>query len=68
MAINKKDSLKVHRARAEMTQQDLADAAGLTKNTVYKLETGNALLRNSSYDTLESLAKALGIEVTDLDL
>lgn len=68
MTVEKKDSLKLHRVRAGLTQTDLANLAGVTKNTISKMETGYAPLRNSSYDTLEKLAKALNIEVSDLDL
>jgi transcriptional regulator with XRE-family HTH domain len=53
--------LRSLRTAAGMTQQALADAAGLNKHAVVKLEAGN---REPSWATVRALARALGVEVT----
>ena len=51
------------RRRAKLTQQELADASGLTRTTVYRLELG---LRPPFEDTVRRLARGLGIPVEEL--
>lgn len=35
-----KNNIKVERARADMTQQELADALKVSRQTIYAIETG----------------------------
>jgi transcriptional regulator with XRE-family HTH domain len=44
------------RKRAGMSQRELAERAGVGKNTISRLEQGG----NARYDTIEKLAQALG--------
>ena len=59
----------LHRARmaAGLTQSQLAERAGLTRNHVQLLETGSLGARwNPRLDSLYALAAALGVSVVDL--
>lgn len=64
--IRKVDGGKVRERREEAwwTQQELADAAGVTRTTVVEIESG----RNHSprRGTIKALARALGVEPNDL--
>jgi transcriptional regulator with XRE-family HTH domain len=46
-----------------MTQEDLAEAAGITVRTLSQLETGNA---NPTWATVGDIARALGVSIADL--
>lgn len=52
--------MRVHIARksCELTQQELADQAGLTVKTVLDIEKGR---KNASYETLSQLIERLGV-------
>jgi transcriptional regulator with XRE-family HTH domain len=54
------EQIKRLRARRALSQQALADAAGLSRIYVAKLEGGERL---PSLPTLERIAKALGVRV-----
>jgi transcriptional regulator with XRE-family HTH domain len=54
-------TLKWLRERAGLTQQQLADAAGIHRVTIAKLESSTA---RPGIDVVEALAKALRVEVT----
>lgn len=54
--------LRALRTAAEMTQAALAEAVGLTANSLARLERGE---RHPSWDTVVRLAKALGVEPND---
>jgi transcriptional regulator with XRE-family HTH domain len=56
--------LRTLREQRGFTQYSLAKASGLTASYIYKLEDGKA--RRPSYDTLQKLADALEIPVSDL--
>lgn len=47
----------------ELTQEQLADLAGVSENTIATLETGKL---NTTVATCFDIAKALGIAVTEL--
>lgn len=51
--------LRELRAVSGLTQQQLADRAGLTKDGLSRLERGD---RSPSWDTVQALCKALGVD------
>ena len=57
------DKIKQARVRAEMTQYQLAESAGVSQPAISQIETGRHRL---SLETLIKLAKALGIEPAEL--
>lgn len=52
-------ALPVHRAWAHMTQEELAEASGVSRSTISRLETAARAPRPS---TVRKLADALGVE------
>jgi transcriptional regulator with XRE-family HTH domain len=57
------DRLKALRIRRALTQEELAQKAGLSKNAVNRLEVDKAEPRMS---TLRKLAQALGVDPSEL--
>jgi transcriptional regulator with XRE-family HTH domain len=57
-------NLRTLRVMREMTQADLAEAAGITQPTISDIESGKQQM--ASFATLRQLAKALGVKVGDL--
>lgn len=55
--------LKVLRLERDLTQQQLADAAGFDRTFIGKLERGES---GVNVDRLDDLARALGLTVRDL--
>lgn len=58
------DRIKALRAEKGMTQEDLAEASGVSRLTISKLETGK--LTNARSKTMFAVAKALGVTIDDL--
>lgn len=56
--------LKELREAKALTQQELADKAGVSRSTIARLETGS--LRNATLDMVEKLADALDVNVVVL--
>lgn len=56
-------TMRVHRARRELTQADLADLAGTTRKSVNAIEAGNMV---PSTILALKLAQALGVTVEEL--
>ncbi len=56
-------NLKARRLAKKLSQEDLAEKAGISVSYVSMLERGQ---RSPPLDTLESLAKALGVRAADL--
>jgi DNA-binding XRE family transcriptional regulator len=56
--------IKEEREKSGITQEDLANAAGLTQSHVSRLETGQ---HSPAWRTLEKIAEALKIEARQLD-
>jgi transcriptional regulator with XRE-family HTH domain len=57
------DNLRSYRKRANLTQEKLAEKAGLSVVFVSLLENG---WRTASLDSLLRIAKALNVELSDL--
>ncbi|MFD2532544.1 helix-turn-helix transcriptional regulator [Gracilimonas halophila] len=53
--------IKERRDTLGITQPDLAEMAGISKNTLYKIETGQA---NPTLKVLNKIAEILGMEIT----
>ena len=53
-------SIKERRKTLRVTQAQLAEIAGISVNTLYKIERGQA---NPTLDTLTKIADTLGMEV-----
>jgi transcriptional regulator with XRE-family HTH domain len=51
------------RLKADLTQAQLAEKADVSNDTISRIERG---LRSPSFEVLESLSSALGVEVRDL--
>jgi transcriptional regulator with XRE-family HTH domain len=56
--------VRYHRGRASMTQEDLAEKAGVSPTTVVRLESGE--IKRPRTETLAKLAKALGVDPSTL--
>ncbi len=56
-------TMKVERARRDLTQAELADLAGVTRKSINAIETGNMV---PSTVLALKLARALGVHVEDL--
>ena len=55
--------IKLERNKRDLSQQELALRAGIDKNTVWKIETGQV---SPTINTLEKIAKALEIDFATL--
>ncbi|WP_316838274.1 helix-turn-helix transcriptional regulator [Pedobacter nutrimenti] len=54
------ESIKFRRKELKITQPHLAELAGVSKNTIYKIERGEA---NPSLDILTRIADVLGLRL-----
>lgn len=59
------DQLRRLRKAAGQTQQQLANAAGMSLSAVAKLEQGET---DPTWNTVRALAKALGVSVAEFDV
>ncbi len=59
-----KEKLRTERRRAALTQEELAEKAGVGVATIARIEGGK--MEEPRVSTLRKLAKALGIEPRDL--
>lgn len=57
------NNLRAERARKGMTQQELADASGVSKKSITLYENGKTLPR---LDKAQSIAKVLGVNLEAL--
>ena len=64
---DKKTSVQNLRLTRGMTQQELADEAHMTVSQLQRLEYGERKVENLSLKTALALAKALGVEVSELE-
>ncbi|HLS61507.1 MAG TPA: helix-turn-helix transcriptional regulator [Virgibacillus sp.] len=68
MAVASKEKLRVLRAKANMTQTELADKVGRTPRSIGLYEADVNNLRKAEYRTIEKLARVLGVTVNDIFL
>lgn len=59
-------SLSELRVTVGLTQKELAAASGVDIRQIQKLESGKAAIENARAGTIVKMAKALGVEATDL--
>jgi len=57
------EKLRAVRAMRALTQQELAERAGVSRVTIARIETGERLPR---FDTLSAIGRALAVPLTDL--
>lgn len=55
--------IKLERNKRDLSQLELANKAGIDKNTIWKIETGQV---SPTIQTLEKIAKALEIDFSTL--
>ena len=55
------EQIRLRRKELMITQPDLADIAGVSVNTLYKIERGQA---NPTIDVLSKILDVLGLEIT----
>jgi transcriptional regulator with XRE-family HTH domain len=55
------NSIKERRKMLRITQQELANLSGVSLNTLYKIERGQA---NPALETIDKIAKILGLETS----
>lgn len=61
-------SIKELRARKDISQEELANLAGLTARTIYNYEKDVNNLRNASYSNIKKIADALDVKVEEIFL
>jgi len=66
--VREKDTLKVLRVRANLTQKQLAAKVGNTPRSIGLYEADVNNLRKADYLTIDKIAKALGVTVNDIFL
>ncbi|MCG2700239.1 helix-turn-helix transcriptional regulator [Candidatus Parcubacteria bacterium] len=64
IAHNNIKNLKKYRTKKGWSQEKLAREAGISYNTLIKIERGG--IKNPKIETIIKLAKALGISIDDL--
>ena len=55
--------IKLERTKRDLSQLELANMAGVDKNTIWKIETNRM---SPTIDTLEKIAAALGMDFASL--
>lgn len=63
-----KKTLRQIRREKDVTQEELSTMTGITTRSITAYENDVQALRNASYEYLEKIAKALGVEVDDIFL
>jgi len=58
--------LRIARKIASLTQQQLAQRAGVTNSFISLIENGHRDIRTVGYETVVRLARALGVEPDEL--
>lgn len=61
-------SLKELRARHNLSQEKLARLVNVSTRTIINYEDDIVNLRKASYDTIEKLAKALKVDISEIFL
>lgn len=68
MSEKPKYTLREWRGLKMMSRRQLSEITGISERMIQHYETDIETLRSASYDNVESLAKALDIEVDDIFL
>lgn len=68
LCISAKESLKILRVRADLTQKQLGEKAGMSGEIISHYEKDVNNLRKAQYSNIEKLALALGVSVDDIFL
>lgn len=63
-----KYTLKQLRALRGFTKEELARKSNVTSRTISSYESDIETMRNGKYSTLDKIARALGVRVTDIFL
>lgn len=63
-----KESLKILRIKAGLSQGELARLSGSTQASITRYESDVKHLRKASYNTLVALSKVLDVSVWDIDM
>lgn len=63
----KKNKIKKLRLVRGITQQELAEYACMTEGQLQRIEEGKVKVENLSLKTALSLAKALGVEIEEIE-
>ena len=63
-----KEKLRVLRVKADLTQEELAEKAGINTRSIGFYEADVKNLRKAKYETLVKLAEALDVSVDDIFL
>jgi transcriptional regulator with XRE-family HTH domain len=58
--------LRLARKIASLTQQELAERAGVTDSFISLIESGKRDIRSVGYETVVRIARALGVEPDEL--
>lgn len=64
--MKEKFTLKQLRGIRGITKEELAKRSGVTARTIFLYENDIHTMRRGKYDTLEKIARALGVEVVDM--
>lgn len=64
----KTENLKVHRARKNMSQQQLAEAVGVTQVAISRYEKEPATIQNASYKRVMKIAEVLDVEPNKIEM
>lgn len=68
MVIAEKERLKILRVKADLTQEELAEKAGVTSRTINAYEVDVNNMRKARYETIEKIATALNTQVDNIFL
>lgn len=63
-----KHTIRQWRGLRELTQQELAEKSGVHSRSIQFYETDVKNLRSASYETVEAIAKALGVTIDEIFL
>lgn len=66
--LKEKYTLKQLRALKGFTKEELARKSNVTSRTIFIYESDVEKMRNGKYATLDKIAKALGVRVSDIFL
>lgn len=59
-------SLQSERKKRKMSTDDIAHLTGVSRRTIEAYESGSRDVRKASYETLEKIAKVIGVPIKKL--